>query len=1330
MSCGWKREISGSASVLLVAIAFALAMGNSAFAGFTDIGAGLVGVQYSSVAWGDYDNDGDLDVAIAGYTGTAYTSRIYRNDAGAFNNIGASLTGVRDGALTWGDYDRDGDLDLALCGYYNDGSPHYVGNIYRNDAGTFVNTGAGLSGSRYGSLAWGDYDNDGDLDLALCGFYYDTANHYVGAIYRNNGGTFTDVGAGLTGVYFSRLAWSDYDNDGDLDLCMTGYDGTAAVGKVYRNDGGAFTGVSAGVPGALDGSLAWGDYDNDGDLDLAVTGFNSGYIGKICRNAGGTLVDAGVVVPKVRYSSVAWGDYDNDGDLDLAIAGYDGAARITRIYRNNAGLFADIAAGLPGVRECSLAWGDYDNDGDLDLAVSGYTGTTRISNIYRNDGVPPNTPPTAPTNLSVNFADNDITFLWGEATDAETLSGGLSYNLRVGTTPGNDDVFRGTASLTSGLRGLPAIGNAQENLFWTIGNLSPQSTYYWSVQAIDTAFAGSAWATEQSTDHYNITGYIREDTGAGVPAVLLTATGSSTATTDSSGYYCLSVPVGWSGTVTPSKAACDFNPASRSYANVTNNLSGQDFLATKWFSGIDAGIVGATSCSLAWGDYDNDGDLDLAIAGMSGIGYVSKIYRNDGGAFTDIGANLVAVSYCSLAWGDYDNDGDLDLALAGFAQSGGSASKIYRNDGGAFTDIGAGLTGVGFCAVGWGDYDNDGDLDLALAGSASGGRVGKLYRNNGGTFAEVPPAFATVYLCTLAWGDYDNDRDLDLAFSGCGVDPCCDASIYRNNGGWLYVNRAGLWGTCRSALAWGDYDNDGDLDLAVPGQGGDDVGHTRIYRNDGGALTDSLIDIVGVLDCSVAWGDYDNDGDLDLAIAGESVVGCESRIYRNDNGVFTDIGADLIGVTRCSLAWGDYDNDGDLDLVISGSDDVGYFSTTIYRNNGGVFNTPPSTPSGLSSSVDGNNVTFSWNAGADAETPTAGLSYNLRVGTSPGASDIFSGVASLSTGTRRLPATGNAQKNLSWILKNRPEGNLYWSAQAIDTAFAGSAWAPERVDADVRISGSVRTPVGAAIAGASVNAAGGAPVLTDSDGHYELRLSSGWNGTVTATKFGYKFDPPSRTYTNQTLDVVNQDYSATPTHISTAKRERNGTPVDVSAVVTAVFGNTFYLEATDRSNGIRAEKPGHGLIVGMTAEVTGILRTNADFEKYIEVATVNPTGTGVIVPALLNNRSLGGGDFEYDPLTGTGQRGVENGIGLNNIGLLIKTSGRVTAAGDGFFYIDDGTHARDASIFNGVRVLCDGLQMPEPGRYATITGISSIMKIGGRVFRCVRAREQADIVSL
>ena len=138
---------------------------------------------------------------------------------------------------------------------------------------------------------------------------------------------------------------------------------------------------------------------------------------------------------------------------------------------------------------------------------------------------------------------------------------------------------------------------------------------------------------------------------------------------------------------------------------------------------------------MAGGDDDNDGDLDILLTGYSSDG-VARVYRNDGPApgagwnFVDIGVALTGVFYSSVAWGDYDNDGDLDILFTGADSSFNPVARVYRNDGGGFVAISAPLTGVASSSVAGGDYDNDGDLDILLTGvDNSNNPVARLYRN-------------------------------------------------------------------------------------------------------------------------------------------------------------------------------------------------------------------------------------------------------------------------------------------------------------------------------------------------------------------------------------------------------------------------------------------------------------------------------------------------------------------------------------------------------------------------------------------------------------------------
>jgi hypothetical protein len=466
--------------------------------------------------------------------------------------------------------------------------------------------------------------------------------------------------------------------------------------------------------------------------------------------------------------------------------------------------------------------------------------------------------------------------------------------------------------------------------------------------------------------------------------------------------------------------------------------------ALAWASGVwsqpaftDTGLLDGKYLDrcLDWGDYDSDGDLDLFACGNS------TIYRNDGTSFSNTGIFLTlgSLSNAAIVWGDYDGDQDLDVLLTGGVCSG--SSEVYRNDGGSFTGIGAGLVGVSRGSVAWGDYDNDGDLDILLTGETSCSafaQVSKVYRNDGGnSFTDIGAGLAPVSQSSVAWGDYDNDADLDILLTGWGFSGGT-AKIYRNDGGSTFTDiGAPLPLVWDSLAAWGDSDNDGDLDLVVSGTSFGFFA-ASVYRNDGNdTFTDLGAGLTGMSQTSGGWGDYDNDGDLDLLLGGDlSGGGNSTRLYRNDgNNTFTDTGASLQGIDLGGMAWGDYDNDGDLDFAQAWNG-----AGKIYRNETAASNTAPVAPANLSVSVDSGTATLQWDAASDTETPAAGLTYNLRIGTSSGGAEAAPPMAAAS-GYRRVARLGNANHGINASL--RRGGSYFWSVQAIDSAFAGSAFAAE-----------------------------------------------------------------------------------------------------------------------------------------------------------------------------------------------------------------------------------------------------------------------------------------------
>ena len=923
---------------------------------FTDIGAGLIGVAFSWVEWGDYDNDGDLDFVLMGSRGYPnFYTRIYRNDAGAVTDIVAGLPGVRFGAARWGDYDNDGDLDLLLTGN-QPGVAGRISRIYRNDGGVFTDIVAGLPGLNTSAADWGDYDNDGDLDLILAG---EAGEFNSGArVYRNDSGSFVNIHGGvqkLSGLTDGSAEWGDYDRDGDLDILLVGtFSSFGSATALFRNDAGAFTAVTTGLPGAVSGT--WGDYDNDGDPDILLTGTDlGGLLGptRIYRNDAGTFTSISSTLQNLKGRST-WGDYDNDGDLDVLTTGAYNFDPVTMIYRNDAGTFVDISATLVQLFNSCAAWGDYDGDGDLDFLLAGSHPTGHNSIVYRNDSFLANIPPSPPTRIDAVRVGAQVIFSWYATSDPHTPQAGLQYNLRVGSTPESGDIVSPMSSSPDGYRRVVRRGNCGY-LTTRAVTIPPGTDYYWGVQAIDTAFEASTFAFED-----------------------------------------------------------------------TNVQS---------FTDIGAGLQGLSGASVDWGDYDNDGDLDIFMMGHPGSGGFSRIYRNDAGVFTDSGAGLLDVSNGDGDWGDYDNDGDLDLLVMGHDGAQG-ATRLYRNDAGVFTDTATALPNVFRGSTAWGDYDADGDLDILLIGLEVSSWFSRVYRNDAGVFSDIGAGLVGLLDGAADWGDYDGDGDLDIVL--CGIDGFTVKSrVYRNDGGTFTDIGAALLDMTDASVDWGDYDDDGDLDILMAGKSGS-VAITRIYINTGGTFTDSGQALWGVSQGSAQWGDYDNDGDLDILSAGLNLYGDEmTLVYRNDAGMFVRFTSGLPALKSASAAWGDYDNDGDLDILLTGQ--IGAtLQSGIHRNNSTTANTPPGPPTNLQAQLIGADVIrFSWTAPPDGQTPSVGLNYNLRVGTSPGASDLYCSMANLSSGWRRIAQRGYIQ-GTSLDFSFQGIGPIYWSVQAVDHGLAGS----------------------------------------------------------------------------------------------------------------------------------------------------------------------------------------------------------------------------------------------------------------------------------------------------
>ncbi|OGG47087.1 MAG: hypothetical protein A3F84_14015 [Candidatus Handelsmanbacteria bacterium RIFCSPLOWO2_12_FULL_64_10] len=940
----------------------------------------LTGVWSASAAFGDYTGDGLPDLVLTGQTGAAdggvRIARAYRNVNGTLTEDRAqALTGVAYGAVAWADYDRDGDLDLALSGL--DASNQDVLKLYKNDRGTLREDTdqTEFLPVRYTALAWGDYDDDGDADLAVSGM--DALGAPQTVLYRNDNGRFAlDAGNSdiLVNVAQGALAWGDYDNDGDADLALTGI-GTNGVrfARIYKNQplGALSFDTGTELKPLSGGSITWADYDDDGDADLFTSGWDATWNARFIvyhNRPTGTLREATVNFTRL-LGPTAWGDYDNEGHIDALGGGQPSLSDAFAFFLRNAppgALAEDRSASLPGLRGGALALSDIDADGDLDLLTAGEDEAgRRQTSLLRNGRAPlPNQPPTPPDHLDPPLVTGTkATFTWGQGKDDRTEPDDLTYDLQVGNSLGADRVFSGVAATT--------LGNVGHRTNKTLTLPLPEGQYTWRVRAVDNAFQRSTWSQE--------------------------------------GAFLV-----------------------------------QTFVAS------DQGIHNLTRASAAWGDPDNDGDADLTVAGQDVDGETRTIlYENRNGLLTEnVRARFVGVRDGDLAWADYDNDGDLDLTVVGEDRFGNAYGRVYRNDRGTFvldTATATTLPRLTNSRVAWGDYEGDGDLDLAIMGRdpAVGGFTAKLYRNEGkGVLREdTSQKLPEVASGRLTWGDYNNDGVPDLLIAGQLPDGGGLARIYRNDPpGTLKEDAAArLEGVRASSAAWGDYDNDGDLDLALCGFSADrNQRVTLLYENTGGAFRQAF-SLTGVQGGALAWGDYDNDGDPDLVVAGNGADGPFVQVYRNNRTSFDPEPYRVLrGVDFSAAAWADVGGDGDLDLTTlgRGSDLSPRSGINDNLTERVLPNRRPDAPRGLTSQTDGGSVTLRWNAGQDLNgTPAAGLTYTLRVGASAGGHEVMSGVAPV--------GMGNVGEGRVRVLRNLPSNFYTWSVRTLDAGFGASDFAPE-----------------------------------------------------------------------------------------------------------------------------------------------------------------------------------------------------------------------------------------------------------------------------------------------
>ena len=969
----------------------------------------------NSIELADVNNDGYTDIIISGYDSTRsglYIDIRTGSSNGTFSQgyqtnfitypdtIAEYLGGL--GNISLADVNLDGNIDLYINGSAKSKLLFNSSSGYFSESSWLQNMSVTYSDGK-----WGDVNMDGRPDLFLMGVN-EYGDNILNELFINTG---TDLDEDPTTIFPSLFtgssAWGDYDNDGDPDLIIGGRTANpnSSVSRLYQNDPiGRLTEVTTAdaISGIKAGAFRFADLDADGDLDLIMSGWNKiegDLVTYILENEplGTFSLASGQIDFAVAYGTIDAIDLNLDGLQDIVISGADDVSIYSgrvhslsgRVYMNNGdGTFNEIKQ-LNGARSAKFV--DVDQDGIPDLVANGTTEIgnpdSTFSDVYLNTSSGSNQDPEPPNALTAFAVSTRAIFSWGTGSDDIDESAGLSYNIRIGTSSGGNELVSSSVPYNSSNVGRRLIREFNE---------IPHGTYYWAVQTVDASGNISEWSQQDTLFIARLVASTQS-----LPGVYYSSAGWADYTEDG----------------IPDLALTGVTFSGSSITNLFENSDG--LLSQDLTQNIQAVFGG----HMSWVDYTNDGHLDLTMTGfqISNFfgGFKTSFYKWDNGLyvadmdseidtdnnFDGIGDNWVNGGVNGHHWGDYDNDGDLDYVQGGFDNYYVRHLDVFYNDNGIMRlDTNqTNLVPINPAIVQWVDLNRNGRLDLVTIGADETQSLKmRVYLNNSNH----------VLVPSMTW-------------------------------------ESEIFGVTAGAIAFADYNSDGYDDFALTGLNANNELITYVVANGINTFIPTHI-LQGVYYGKPAWGDYDADGDLDLLITGhsstEGQLGSAPTTviyYQDENGFSIDqtLSIDSTGISFSQ--WGDYDADGDLDLFLSGFKANQDVVAQVYDNLESLENPnkAPNAPYLLDdSSINNNRVTLTWSAPVDpnnangGSTPELGLRYQIQVG-----SDEENNEHAVSTGHYGIGEIGYLNRTQK-TLKNLGEGNYSWRVRAIDHGLTSSNW--------------------------------------------------------------------------------------------------------------------------------------------------------------------------------------------------------------------------------------------------------------------------------------------------
>jgi hypothetical protein len=844
-----------------------------------------------AVTAGDFDSDGDIDVAASNSGSSSGVTVLLNNGDGTFAPYSIYPVGTAPLSVATSDIDLDNDLDILAA---NNGS-NSISVLTNNGNGTFSMDSIYAVAYQPDELIMTDLNGDGYQDITVRHRYITK----VATILNNGDGTFgNEVLYATGGSNTQSMAVGDLDYDGDIDIVAGNTQSPSNIGILLNNGSGEFELYSTYL---LDDSppdtICAADLNGDGYLDLAITEARYDSLILLFNNYDSTFSNYMSYPIDRDITSVIAADLDADGDLDLAGVSLNDGSPV--IFSNNGdGTFAPYTTFSVGDYPYSIFSADFDGDGSLDLVVPNLLDNTvsillnyvpgSISGVVTDDQL-------APIEgiyvKAIGTTMEDTTDINGEysldSLDTGTYDIYFSHADYRDTTVEDIIVSQGVTLLDVVMQRLPKIIAFSPELNELNVSVNTNISVTFDTDMDESTINDSTFVV--SAVHTGVhSGDVSYDS--------LTRTAVFDPISNFDRGEIVSV------TITPGIEPLNGAPFDKGFVWLFTTIANN---GTATFEPHINYSVGNGPLSVCIAEIDNDNDLDLATANMYSNN-ISVLKNNGDGTFTSHSTYPIGDSATSVCASDFNRDGFIDVAAANSASD--NVSVLLNNGNGTFASHVAYAVNLNPQHIIASDLNCDGYFDLATANKHSND-VSVLLNDGDGTFASYTAYSVGNVPTSIYAADLDNDGDLELITANSNTD---DISILWNDGGAFASDTSYSVGDEPVSIFAADLNGDGYLDLTTANYVSSDV---SILLNNGNGTFASNFDYPSADTASSVFAvDLDGDGDLDLAIA---CAGADSVsiLLNNGDGTFGSYSTFQVGVGPMSIYAGDLDDDGDLDLV-------------------------------------------------------------------------------------------------------------------------------------------------------------------------------------------------------------------------------------------------------------------------------------------------------------------------------------------------------------------------------------------------------------------------------